>query len=124
DRESRMECQRKEAEPRQLRIALDNEGCPFIEGKYGKIESDDPQGRQLAVYCNHRRLFGQLFAVPGVRRHQTGDDEIRAFFPPEAFEQVAGVIRVKRKRGGSSEAARKAGAKTAFQGTSGVQEAA
>jgi hypothetical protein len=38
----------------------------------------------------------QIRAVPGVRRHQTGDQEMRAVFPANALEQVAGVIRAKR----------------------------
>jgi hypothetical protein len=53
-------------------------------------------GRDLAVYCDRPRLFAKLWAIPGVRRHQTGDQEMRATFPPEALEQVAAVIRAKR----------------------------
>ena len=53
-------------------------------------------GRDLAVYSHRPRLFAKIWAIPGVRRHQTGDQEMRAIFPPEALEQVAGVIRAKR----------------------------
>jgi len=38
----------------------------------------------------------KIWSIPGVRRHQTGDSEIRAVFPVEALEQVATVIRAKR----------------------------
>jgi hypothetical protein len=48
------------------------------------------------VYSHHPRLFAKLWAIPGVRRHQTGDHEMRATFGPEALEQVAAVIRAKR----------------------------
>jgi hypothetical protein len=54
------------------------------------------RGQDLAVYSDHRRLFEKLWAIPGVRRHQTGDHEMHALFPPEALDQVAGVIRAKR----------------------------
>jgi hypothetical protein len=63
--------------------------------------------------------LGSLWAIPGVKRHQIGDHETRAIFPPEALEQVAGVIKARRKRALSREAARKLGAGTAYRSTSG-----
>jgi hypothetical protein len=81
------------ARPLRLRITRDAEGFPVIPGRYGQIEWFD--GRDLAVYCGHRRIFAKIWVVPGVRRHQTGDYEMRAIFPPEALEQVASVIRAK-----------------------------
>jgi transcriptional regulator with XRE-family HTH domain len=74
--------------------APDPEGFPFIPGRYGVIEWFD--GRELAVYSDHPRLFAKIWAIPGVRRNQTGDQEMRAIFPREALEQVAAVIRAKR----------------------------
>ena len=56
----------------------------------------NPDRRDLAVYSDRPRLFAKIWAIPGVRRHQTGDHEMRAIFPPEALEQVAAVIRAKR----------------------------
>ena len=50
------------------------------------------------MYSDHPRLFAKIWAIPGVRRHQTGDHEMRATFPPEALEQVAGVIQARRCR--------------------------
>ena len=60
-------------------------------GRLGQIEYHDSRGPGRL----HRpaRLDAKLWAIPGVRRHQTGDREMRALFPPEALEQVAGVIR-------------------------------
>ena len=77
-----------------LRIMRNAEGFPVIPGRYGQIEWFD--GEDLAVYSDRPRLFAKLWAIPGVRRHQTGDQEMRAIFPPEALEQVAAVIRAKR----------------------------
>ena len=86
------------ARPLRYRVTQDAEGFPIIPGRYGRLERFD--GRDLAVYCDHPRLFAKLWAIPGVRRHQTGDHEMRAVFPFEALEQVAGVIRAKRWGGG------------------------
>jgi hypothetical protein len=77
-------------------VQADIEGFPVIPGRYGQIEWFD--GERLAVYSNRPRLFGNLWAIPGVKRHQTGDTEMRAVFPPEALEQIGGVIRAKRTR--------------------------
>ena len=108
---------RTRAQPSRFRVKLDAEGFPIIPGRYGQIEWFD--GRDLAVYTNRPRLFEKLWAVPGVKRHQTGDTEMRAVFPPEALEQVAAVIRAKRRRELTPETARKLGAKTAYRATSG-----
>jgi hypothetical protein len=79
-----------------LRAITDAEGYPAIPGRYGRIEWFD--GRDLAVYSDRPRLFPKIWAIPGVRPHQTGDLEMRAIFPFEALEQVAGVIRARRRR--------------------------
>ena len=62
----------------------------------GQIEWFD--GRDLAVYTNRPRLFARLWAISGVRRHQTGDAAMRATFAPEALEEVATVIQARQKR--------------------------
>jgi hypothetical protein len=85
---------RQLARPLRLRVTADPEGFPFVPAKYGRIEWFD--GGDLAVYCDHPRLFEKLWAIPEVRRHQTGDAEMRALFPPEAVDQVAGIVRAKR----------------------------
>src|SRR5215831_14744486 len=84
--------------PLRLRVTADAEGYPVIPGRYGQIEWFD--GQDLAVYSDHPRIFAKIWAIPGVRRHQTGDQEMRAVFLPEALEQVAGVIRARRRRSG------------------------
>jgi hypothetical protein len=76
----------------------DSEGFPVIPGKLGRIEWHDPEGRELAVYMDRPRLFARLMAIPGVRRHQTGDQEFRALFPAAALPQVAQVIKARRGR--------------------------
>jgi hypothetical protein len=87
--------------PLRLRITTDAEGFPLCPGRSGRIEWFD--GRDLAVYSDRPRLFAKIWAIPGVRRHQTGDHEMRAIFPPEALEQVAAVIRAKRWGGGGAD---------------------
>ena len=79
-----------------FRVEADAEGFPIIPGRYGQIEWFD--GHDLAVYTNRPRLFPKVWSIPGVRRHQTGDSEMRAVFLPEALQEVAGVIRARRKR--------------------------
>lgn len=52
----------------------------------------------LAAYCNRPRLFTKLWAIPGVQRYQTGDDEINVKFPPELLDQIAEFLQAKKKR--------------------------
>jgi hypothetical protein len=87
---------RRLAAANRLRVGADSEGFPIIPGRYGQIEWFD--GKGWAVYSDHPKVFEKLWAIPGVRRWQTGDQEMRALFPPEALEQVAGVIRARRRR--------------------------
>ena len=82
------------ARPRHLRVTKDAQGFPVIPGRYGRIEWFD--GEDLAVDCDRPRHFAKIWAIPGVRRHQTGDHEMRAVFPPDALDRVAAVIRAKR----------------------------
>jgi len=105
------------AKPYRFRVQLDVEGFPLIPGRYGQIEWFDSE--DLAVYTNRPRLFARLWAIPGVRRHQTGNTEMRAVFPPQALEQVAGLIKSRRRRALSPEEARRLGADTAYSSTSG-----
>jgi hypothetical protein len=102
-----------------LRVRADSEGFPIIPGRYGRIEWFD--GQEWAVYSDHQRVFEKLWAIPGVRRWQTADEEMRAVFPPEALEQVAGVIRARRRRTlSSAEARRRSGLKPTHRATSGL----
>ncbi len=95
-------------EPYRLRVQLDAEGWPVIPGRRGRIEwfcdgrdchsCTLPGELGLAVWSDRPRLFAKLLAIPGVTRHQTGDDEMRAVFVPEALPTVARLIRARRRR--------------------------
>src|SRR5437870_10477926 len=123
-----VELLRALAKPYRLRVQVDAEGFPFIPGRYGQIEwhCDGancwscalPGQLALAVYSGRPRLFEKLWAIPGVKRHQTGDTEMRAVFPPEALEQVASVIKARRRRTLSPEEARRRGFKATHRATS------
>ena len=104
ERQAAVEQLRALAKPHRFRVQLDVEGFPLIPGRYGQIEWFD--GKDLAVYTNRPRLFARLWAITGVRRHQTGDTEMRAVFPIGLMDQVAAVIRAKRW-GGSGRGRRK-----------------
>jgi hypothetical protein len=79
------------ATPFRFRITDDPWVFAIIPGRYGQIEwfcdgvdcHSCPLPRQfaLAVYSDRPRLFQKLWAIPGVTRHQTGDQEMRAVFP-------------------------------------------
>lgn len=96
------------AQPYRFRVRLDAEGFPFIPGHYGRIEwccdgvdcwsCPLPGQVALSVYSDRPRLFAKIWAISGVRRHQIGDAEMRAVFPPDALERVASVIRARRRR--------------------------
>jgi hypothetical protein len=104
------------AKPRRLRVQLDLEGFPMIPGRYGRIEWFDD--KDVAVYTDRPRLFAKLWAILGIRRHQSGDTEMRAVFPPEALDQVARVIQARRRRTLSPEEARRRGFKPTDRATS------
>jgi hypothetical protein len=108
---------RSVAKPYQLRVGVDAEGFPVVPGRYGQIEWFD--NIDLAVYSDRPRLFARLWAIPGVRRHQTGDTEMRALFPPESLLLVARLIKARRRRTLSTEEARRRGFKPTLRATSG-----
>ena len=119
--------------PYRFRVRADAEGFPVIPGRYGRIEwycdgvncaarfggfCSLPGQFALTVYTDRPRLFAKVWAVPGVKRHQTGAQEMTAVFPLEALAEVARVVRAHRKPGITSEEAKKIGLGTAFGGTS------
>ena len=89
----------------------------MIPGRYGQIEWFD--GTALAVYADRPRLFARLWAIKGVRRHQTGDIEMRAVFATIALQQVARVIKARRRRTLSAEEPRRRGFKPTLRATYG-----
>jgi len=76
------------AAPYQFRVRADAEGFPVIPGRYGRIEwhcdgvnchgCPLPGHAALAIYTDRARLFSKIWSLPGVRRYQTGDSEMRA----------------------------------------------
>jgi hypothetical protein len=102
--------------PFRYRVVPDAEGLPVVLGRLGQIEPHDAQS--LAVHTMRPRVFAKLWAVPGVRRWQTGAFEMRALFPPERLVEVATEIGARRKRRLDPEDARNLGARTAYRGTS------
>ena len=104
------------ARPFRYRIIRDAEGLPVIPGRLGQIEPHD--GQALAVYTTRPRVFARLWAVPGVRRWQTGGQEMRALFPPERLGEVAAAIGARRRRLLTPEAARKRSGLPTVRGTS------
>lgn len=120
-------------EPYRFRVQADSDGFPIIPGRYGQIEwwcdgihcaarfggfCPLPGRFALGVYTNRHRLYKKLWAIAGVKRHQTGDMEMRAMFPPEALEEVARVVKARRRRTLSSEEARRRGFKPTHSATS------
>jgi hypothetical protein len=101
-------------------VVVDAEGWPAIPGRLGQIEYHD--GQALAVYTTRPRVFARLWAVPGVRRWQTGDSEMRALVPPERLVDVATGIGARRKRLLTSEAARKRSGLSTVRGASAPSE--
>jgi hypothetical protein len=108
---------RSAAKPYRFRVEIDAEGFPVIPGRYGQVEWFD--GVDLAVYSDRPRLFARLRAIPDVRRHQTGDAEMRAVFPPESLPRVARMIKARRRRTLSPDEARRRGFKPTHRATSG-----
>ena len=100
------------------KTSTDIEGWPIVPGRLGQLEHD---GFRLAVYTDRRRLHARLLAIPGVTRHQRGDDELRAWVEPDALPAVAKLIKARRSRRLPPDTARKLGAKTAYRATSGAQ---
>lgn len=86
-----------------LRITADAEGWPLVLGRHGQIEWTGTS-ESVAIYTTARRLFRPLLAIPGVRRHQTGDREIRALLSvdrsdfPASFRAAAGLMRSRRRQ--------------------------
>jgi hypothetical protein len=91
------------AGPHRFRVVKDPEGFPMIPGRLGTIEYHD--GQSLAIYSDRPRLFARLWALPGLRRWQVGDQEARGLFPMESLPSVAALIRARRRRPGSPAAA-------------------
>jgi hypothetical protein len=82
--------------PLRLRVKADAEGFPIAPGRYGQLEWCGEDGF-CAVWTDRPRLFARIWAVPGARRHQTGDSEMRSIVPIQALGAVAAIIRARRR---------------------------
>jgi hypothetical protein len=111
-----MRAFRRLAAPLRLRVRRDAEGWPVIPGKRGTIEWFD--GRVMAVHTIHPRLFSRLWALPGIRRWQVGDHEVRALFPLTTLPLVAMLVRARRRRHPSTAAHLRRGADAPYSATS------
>jgi hypothetical protein len=93
-----------------VRVVPNGEGWPVMLGRLGTIEwfcdgvdchaCSLPGALALAVFTTRRRLHGPLLALPGVTRHQRGDDELRVVFlpTPELLAAAAAIIHPRRRR--------------------------
>src|SRR5262245_12221970 len=103
------------AHPHRFRVKPDAEGWPVIPGKLGRLEWHD--GMLLAVYSDRPRLFARLWALPGVRRWQVGDQEVRGLVPLDRLPAVASLIQARRRRNITAETARKRSGLPTVRGT-------
>ena len=71
--------------PSRTRITLDVEGWPMARGRYGQLEWHDAS--TLAIFSSTPRMLAKLAQIPGVRRHQRGDQEFRLLLPVEKMHE-------------------------------------
>jgi hypothetical protein len=70
--------------------------CRRIPCKHGHIGVYSDQ--EFFTYCSGRRLFTALLEIPSTRARQRGDTELTVSFGPGHLEQVATLLRARRKR--------------------------
>ena len=122
EQRSAMQQFRRVVDETAYRVVTDTEGWPLIPGRLGRVEFHD--GSTLAVFTDRKRMIDRLAGMPGVRRHQTGDDEARLLFEPTILAAVASAIKARRRRRLTPEQAQKLGSKTAYRTTSPTQDCA
>jgi hypothetical protein len=89
------------------------------------VARDRHDGTAVAVYTGRPRLFARLWAVPGARRGQVGDQEARGLVLLERLPEVASLIQAHRRRSGrplTSEQALKLRARARIRATSAGSE--
>jgi hypothetical protein len=75
--------------------------CARISCRFGFISVHGPD--TLAAWSNHRSVVKRLAELAGVRVHQRGDHEIRVTFASDRLEEIACILRAKRRRRLSEE---------------------
>jgi hypothetical protein len=88
---------------------------PCLAGGHVYIQS----ATLLAYTGVGMKLRNKLLAVPGVKSHQTGDDDFSVTFPADRFKAVAKFVRPKKRKKLSAEhlaALRKGASNSLLQG--------
>lgn len=86
------------------RVLDDAEGWPIVPGRYGRVEYHHPDS--LAVFSDSSaQIRRKILVLPGVRRHQVGDTELRVLIPLERLSDACRLIKARRRR--SAESARR-----------------
>lgn len=88
------------ARPHRFRVLADAEGFPIIPARRGRVEWFHAEGTHLAAYTAGRLTRGRLLALPGILRHQVGDEEVRVLVPVAQLADVARVLGARRRRQG------------------------
>jgi len=89
-------------EPLRLRVKPDEEGWPMAPGRYGRIEWHTET--VVAIYSQTMRMLAKLTSIPGVRRHQIGDEEFRLLLHVEkeqdrtSLEGVSRLLQTRTRR--------------------------
>lgn len=83
-------------EPLRLRVTADVEGWPMVRGRYGRLEYHD--GVVVSVFTDHRLIRSRLLELPGSRRAQEGDDELRVVVPVSSLAAAGKSILASRRR--------------------------
>lgn len=67
-----------------------------IAGKYGHVYVNSKT--ELGVYTDGRQRIGMMKQIAGLRIHQVGDREASFVFPPELLDEVAVVLKARKRR--------------------------
>ena len=81
-----------------FRLHEDDEGTPFVLGRYGRIEWHSFNNETLAIYSDRKLIKGKLIRDPRCTVWQRGDCEVRVLVRREDILEVAKIIRPYRKR--------------------------
>jgi hypothetical protein len=67
-----------------------------IPGKYGHIGVWGPG--TLSVFCDRPMVIKRLKEISGIQWRQNGDRECQGTFHPDLIDEVAGVIKARKRR--------------------------
>jgi hypothetical protein len=70
--------------------------CYRIPCKLGHVYVHGPA--TLGAWTGRRMVVSRLAAVPGVRVRQRGDSEITVVFPADRLDEVAAILKARRRR--------------------------